>query len=430
MRHKHRSAVFLLLAASLTACVPAVRQPIPGSPSDMATPAPSAPSEPPPPLEPDEPETAREAGVRTASFSAMPGWREINVADAFAAFQKSCYAVTRRSDPSRLAISDDWLVPCEAAKQAGAAADPRRFFETNFTPVIVSGGNAFVTGYYEPEIAGCRVKSPDCAVPIYGRPDDLVKAEQPDPENPGATKPMTGRLDENGNFTLYHDRAAIDAGALAGRGLEIAYAKDYIELFFLQIQGSGRLRLPDGGVMRIGYDGQNAREYVGIGRRLRDMNALAPGEASMQGIMRWLRANPDRGRALMLENKSYIFFKELTGEGPIGAMGAPVTPEVSLAADPRFVTLGAPVFLTTRYMDESGRFQPFSKLMVAQDTGGAIKGANRFDLFWGAGERARTIAGGLSSEGTAYILLPNAAAAKLMRDMPLAALDRQGKAAL
>ena len=152
------------------------------------------------------------------------------------------------------------------------------------------------------------------------------------------------------------------------------------------------------------------------------MDALAPGEASMQGIMRWLRANPEEGRALMYENKSYIFFNELTGDGPLGAMNVAVTPEVTLAADPNFVPLGAPVFLTTYYLDENRASRPFSKLMVAQDTGGAIKGANRFDLFWGAGPRARAIAGGLSSEGTAYILVPNAAAERLRASQLLSAV--------
>ncbi len=353
-------------------------------------------------------------------FADIPGWRDADVTSALAAFRKSCRGVTRRADPSQLAISDDWLAPCDAAANA---SDARGFFEASFTPVRVAEGKAFVTGYYEPEIEGCRQPTPTCNTPIYAPPEDLVRVEQPDPENPGKTKLMKGMVDANGVYSLYHDRAAIDAGALGKRGLEIAYAKDPVELFFLQIQGSGRLRLPDGSVMRIGYADQNGREYVGIGRRLKEIDPQWTGGASMQGIMSWLRTYPDRGRALMHENKSYIFFKELTGDGPLGAMGTPVTPEVSLATDPRFVTLGAPVFLTTRYTGEDRRMHPFSKLMVAQDTGGAIKGSNRFDLFWGAGERARTIAGGLSSPGDAWILIPNAAAARLRQTMQLSALD-------
>ncbi|MHB9881026.1 murein transglycosylase A [Pacificimonas sp. ICDLI1SI03] len=408
--------VSIALALSIAACA---QRPLP--PPVAQAPPPQAPASPTPPeiaTAPDE--NALSAGYRLGSFADIPDWHATDPAPALAAFRKSCRGVTRRSDPSRLAISDDWVAPCEAAE---SAVNARSFFEASFTPVIVAGGDAFVTGYYEPEIAGCRQPTPDCNVPIYSPPEDLVRVERPDPENPGKTRLAKGMVDANGTYSLYWDRAAIDGGALAKRGLEIAYAKDEVELFFLQIQGSGRLRLPDGGIMRIGYADQNGREYVGIGRRLREMDALAPGEASMQGIMRWLRANPDRGRALMHENKSYIFFKELTGEGPIGAMGAPVTPEISLATDPRYVPLGAPVFLTTEYLDENRRMTPFSRLMVAQDTGGAIKGANRFDLFWGAGERARTIAGGLSSKGTAAILVPNAAARRLMQRMNLTQLN-------
>ena len=403
-----RSAIPLLFVTllALAACATPQRQPLPGTPADIAAPAEqdAAPS-----TEPAAPTYAREAGVRVLDFAELPGWPDADTDAALAAFQKSCPVVTRRADPSRLAISDDWLEPCAAATSAPSG---RLFFESAFTPVAVTDASAFVTGYYEPEIEGCRTPAPGCNTPIYAKPDDLVRAQQPDPKNPGETKMMTGRIGEDGEFTLYWQRADIEE-ALSGRGLEIAYAKDPVELFFLHIQGSGRLRLPDGSVMRIGYAGQNGREYVGIGRRLREMDALAPGEASMQGIMRWLRANPEDGEALMNENKSYIFFQELTGEGPLGAMNVAVTPEVSLAADPKFVPLGAPVFLTTRYIGEDGRWHDFSKLMVAQDTGGAIKGANRFDLFWGAGERARTIAGGLSSEGTAYILVPNAAVRRL-----------------
>ena len=418
-----RFPLIALAAIAVSACMTPERPAYPGSPADTA--APPAPSTPSAPDQSFEPQTAREAGVRLLTFDQLPGWQEADVDAAFTAFRRSCPRVTRRADPSRLAISDDWVEPCE---KAGFAAGARQFFEANFTPVEVAGGEAFVTGYYEPEIEGCRQRTADCNTPIYAVPEDLIRVEQPDPENPGKTITPLGRLDSNGQYQLYWDRAAIDAGALKGRGLEIAYAKDPVELFFLQIQGSGRLRLPDGSIMRIGYNGQNGREYVGIGRRLREMNALAPGEASMQGIMRWLRANPVDGKALMLENKSYIFFKELTGDGPLGALNVPVTPEVTLATDPRFVPLGAPVFLTTSYLDGTRTRVPHGKLMVAQDTGGAIKGANRFDFFWGAGERARTIAGGMAEKGQAWILVPNAAADRMRRDMLLSSLETEPSA--
>jgi membrane-bound lytic murein transglycosylase A len=276
---------------------------------------------------------------------------------------------------------------------AATPGDLPQFFRSNFELAQVGDGAAFATGYYEPEIRGCRIRQPGCEVPIYRRPPDLLDA---DPETGVRGR---GRVDEQGRYVLYHDRAAIEQGALAGRGLELAWAADPVDLFFLQIQGSGRLRLPDGSVMRIGYAAQNGREYVAIGRLMRDRNILQP-PISMQRIAEWIRANPDAGRALMRENMSYVFFQELTGPGPLGALGRPVTPRVTVAADPRFVPLGAPVLLTG--MDNRAA----DGLWVAQDTGGAIRGPNRFDTFWGAGEEAAVTAGGMQSHGRAYILLP------------------------
>ncbi|MBA3897640.1 MAG: MltA domain-containing protein [Sphingomonadaceae bacterium] len=287
---------------------------------------------------------------------------------ALAAFRLSCPALLRRTDGSGL--SADWSRVCA---EAATATDPRPFFVKRFETVRVGDGKAFVTGYYEPEIAGSRVQAPGYGVPVYARPPD-----SPDP---------------------LPDRAAIDDGALAGKGLEIAWAADPVELFFLQIQGSGRLALPDGPVMRIGYAGQNGYPYTAIGALMRERGLIVPGQLSMQSIMAWLRAHPEEGHALMRENRSYVFFRELTGDGPVGALSVAVTPRTTVAADPAFTPLGAPVFLS---LDNAGA----SGLWVAQDTGGAIKGANRFDAFWGAGNEARTIAGGLSARGQAWVLAP------------------------
>ena len=186
----------------------------------------------------------------------------------------------------------------------------------------------------------------------------------------------------------------------------MAWAADPIELFFLQVQGSGRLRLPDGSIMRIGYAGQNGRDYTGIGALMRDRGLVVPGQLSMQGIIAWLRAHPDQAPAIMDENKSWVFFRELTGPGPIGAMNAPVTPLATVAADPAFTPLGAPVWLDVDRPEATG-------LWVAQDTGGAIKGANRVDTFWGAGDEARRIAGGMSARGRALVLLPRGTLARV-----------------
>ncbi len=398
MIRRSRGALLLALASIVSACASGVSGVAPTpTPPPPVQPAPATPA---PPTSPSA--TALSTGVIAAT---LPSLDERQAQLALSAFRISCSSLVRRTDRSGLTQGADWQAACTAATtvpQGGAAA----FFRAQFTPVRIGDGSAFATGYFEPEIAGSRTAGPGYAVPVYRRPPDLVDVALGDFSADLAGKTIRGRVDQ-GKLVLYHDRAAIDDGALAGRGLEIAWAADPIELFFLQIQGSGRLRLPDGSVMRIGYDSQNGRDYVGIGRRLRDMNALAPGEATMDGIIRWLRANPEPGRALMRENKSYIFFRELTGPGPVGAMGVAVTPRATVAADPLFVPLGAPVVLTMAHTVASG-------VWVAQDTGGAIKGANRFDTFWGAGAEARQIAGGMSSRGQAVLMLPNAAAGRLL----------------
>ena len=317
---------------------------------------------------------------------------------ALDAFRRSCPALLRRQDQSRLTTAADWQPLCVEAVST-ASIDAPAFFRDRFDWARVGTGAAFATGYYEPEIRGSRVRQPGFETPIYGVPADLVRCTRPDGGQ------GRGRIDETGTCVLYFTRAEIDDGGLANRNLEIAWAADPIELFFLQIQGSGRLLMPDGSVMRIGYASQNGREYVAIGRLLRERNLLPPGRATMRDIVAWLRAYPDEGRALMRENLSYIFFKELTGPGPLGAMNVAVTPRGTVAADPKFVPLGAPVFLTVDRRETSG-------IWVAQDTGGAIKGANRFDTFWGAGAAAEATAGGMSAKGQALILLPKGTVAR------------------
>ena len=279
------------------------------------------------------------------------------------------------------------------------------FFRTRFELVEVGDGAAFTTGYYEPEIRGSRVRMPGYEVPVYAKPPELLDS------NPQTGQRGRGRVDETGLFVPYYERAEIEAGALAGRGLEIAWAADAADLFFLQIQGSGRLRLPDGNVMRIGYAGQNGREYVAIGRLLRERGLVEP-PVTMQRIREWMNANPEAGRALMRENKSYVFFRELTGPGPLGALERPVTPRVSVAADQRFVPLGAPVLLMEMSDPRA------NGLWIAQDTGGAIRGANRFDTFWGAGEEAASIAGGMQARGRAWLLLPRGTAQRVTAGAP------------
>jgi membrane-bound lytic murein transglycosylase A len=374
-------ALALSLTLVLAAC--ATRRPEP--PQLPPTPAP-APAPTPAPPTPPPPATAREAGVEVAKPEPL---NAPEATRALEAFKLSCPALVRRQDQSGLTSPADWRPVCA---EAPSVTDPASFFRDRFDWVRVGKGEAFATGYYEPEIRGSRIQQPGYDVPIYAKPDDLVRCYGP--EGTGR-----GRVDHEGYCVLYYTRAEIEDGALQGRGLEIGWAADPIELFFLQIQGSGRLLLPDGQVVRIGYADQNGREYVAVGRLLRDRGILPPGGASMDAIIAWMRSQPDGGRSLMRENPSYIFFKELTGPGPLGALNVPVAGRSSVAADPKFVPLGAPVFLSLDRREASG-------LWVAQDTGGAIKGANRFDTFWGAGEAARLTAGGMAAKGRALILLP------------------------
>jgi membrane-bound lytic murein transglycosylase A len=385
-----------LMALALGACVRLIPPGTQPGPVAIETPAPQS------------------ANAFAAGLSAGPsinslGLTPTDARGALAAFRLSCPRLLSRSDQSGLTRNADWQAPCDAAARWPDDQAPR-FFETWFETAKVGDGKAFATGYYEPAISGVRTRRAGFDVPVYGMPSDLVRAKVGDaPPTDKGTQPL-GRYDADGKFVPYHDRAAIEDGALMGRGLEIAWAADPVELFFLQVQGSGRLIAPDGSVVRIGYAGQNGLPYTGIGGVMRTRGLLGTGpglySGSMQGIMQYIRENPDDGRALMRLNQSYVFFKELTGDGPLGALNVPVRARDSVAADPMFVPLGAPVFLTLDRREANG-------LWVAQDTGGAIKGANRFDTFWGFGDEARTIAGGMSGRGDALIFLPKGTLSRL-----------------
>jgi membrane-bound lytic murein transglycosylase A len=378
-------ASFVLLAACATKPLPSPEAPPPAA----VIPPPQTVVLPPPP------KNAREAGVEVvpAAPTIYDAWAQRGLQ----AFRTSCPVLIKRRDQSGLAQGADWGPLCsEAASLAPEQATA--FFRDRFDWVRVGNGKAFATGYYEPEIQGSRTPQPGYA-PIYMVPPDLIRCTRPD----GTTG--RGRIDPTGACVPYYSRAEIESGVLANRGLEIAWAADPVDLFFVEIQGSGRVVLPDGTSIRIGYADQNGLPYTAIGKLLRDRGILPPGGANMQAIRDWIRANPDEGRELMRENASYIFFKALTGPGPLGALNVPLTPRGTVAADPNFVPLGAPVYLALDRPEAYG-------LWVAQDVGGAIKGPNRFDTFWGGGPEATQIAGGMSANGVAYVLLPKGTAAR------------------
>jgi membrane-bound lytic murein transglycosylase A len=394
---RSRRLAALSLAILLGACV----RLIPATGAPIATPR--------PPVTPSAPvASALFAGVAAGPKIASMSFVQKDAAAALGSFRESCPRLLARNDNSGLTRNADWKGPCEAAARWPDGEAPR-FFQTWFEAVRIGDGQAHVTGYYEPSILGVRTRRMGFDVPVYAAPPDLVRARSGDaPPNEEGRQPL-GRYTGDGKFVPYYERGEIYDGALAGKGLEIAWAADTVEMFFLQIQGSGRLIAPDGAVVRIGYAGQNGQDYTGIGRLMQERGLVGPGTAyatSMQGLMKYLRDNPEDGKAIMRANKSFVFFRELSGDAPLGALSVPVRAESSVAVDPAFVPLGAPVFLKLDRAEANG-------LWIAQDTGGAIRGPNRFDSFWGTGEQARTIAGGMSGRGEALILLPKGALARI-----------------
>lgn len=347
-------------------------------------------------------------------FADLPGWSGDDLGAALPALVRSCARLAGRGEGASLGagwvggMAADWRAPCAAIGGAGPGA-ARGLLETWFVPFAMAtpkGETGLITGYYEAELNGALFPGGDFTAPIYARPDDLVTVDLGAfaPELKGQN--IVGKLD-GGRLNPYPARADIDAGLLSGRGMELLWAEDPVDVFFLHIQGSGKVRFPDGGERRIGYAMSNGRAFTGIGRLLLDAGKIPRSQASMQGIRAWLRANPREGRAFMERNARYIFFRWIDGPGPIGAQGVALTAGRSIAVDPRFVPYGMPVFLDTTWPGED---RPLRRLMVAQDTGAAIKGPLRADFFWGTGEAALDFAGGMKQRGRFYILVPKAVA--------------------
>lgn len=338
--------------------------------------------------------------LKPISFAEIEGWAGDDHEAALAALLTSC---RKRSagDPA-----------CKEALGLGEKVSrdvARRFFETHYVPHRVEGvPPGLVTGYYEPEVSGSRERSGRFQVPVYGRPDDIVQVK-PDLLRALYNDRLSVMRKDGEQLVPYYARAEIEAGALEGRGLELLYLDDPVELFFMQIQGSGRVRLLDGSWVRLGYAAKNGHSYTSIGRLLAERGERPPQGLTMEGLKSWLRADPARGRALMHENKSYVFFRELSqaeaGKGPVGAQGVPLTPGRSLAVDAAYHSLGTPIFVTAPDLAVGGA--PFRRLMIAQDVGSAIKGPQRGDIFFGTGEAAGAIAGTTKEAARFYILLPN-----------------------
>ncbi len=350
-------------------------------------------------------------------FDDLESWDGENFASVLPPLIRSCDAIEKKPDDApfgsdeRMGTVADWKTICKDARiiRPGNQIEAKYFFESRFVAYTVGDRNApegMFTGYYEPELQGRWAPEAEYQIPIYSRPHDLVSIDLGQHRAELAGTQLAGRVIDN-KLVPYFSRAEIMAGALRGRELEIMWVADPVDAFFLHIQGSGRVRLADGSTVRVGYAGRNGRRYTSIGRELVAMGAMRLEDVTAPSIRDWLRAHPAAGTQVMNRNESYVFFRVVEGEGPLGAQGVPLTPGRSLAIDRAFLPLGAPVWLdTTDPLTDGG---PLRRLLITQDTGSAIKGPVRGDVFWGFGETAARRAGLMKQEGRYYILLPKAA---------------------
>jgi membrane-bound lytic murein transglycosylase A len=337
-----------------------------------------------------------------SKWEMLPDWLKQDLSASWPALQQSCHA---------LKFKPVWMPICAAAAKVaeGDTAAQRAFYQTWFTPYQVFNPDGtdtgLITGYYEPLLLGSRTRSKRFAYPIYGPPDDMLEVDMSELYPQFRGQSVRGRL-VGKRVVPYFNRAEINAGqAQALQGREMFWVENPVELYFLQIQGSGRIELEDGTRVKIGYAEQNGHSYASIGKKLVDMGELKLEEASMQGIKNWAEKNPERLFVLLGHNPSYVFFRELpdTLSAPLGALGVPLTNEYSVAVDQRTIPLGVPVFLSTTHPNST---EPLNRLMFAQDTGGAIKGAVRADFFWGFGEYAAVRAGSMKQSGRMWVLFP------------------------
>jgi len=360
------------------------REPVPAPPATPAT----------PPLSPHN-------NLRRVEWSELSSWGEDSAVEAFSAFLRSCFAL--KTKPEWQSVCADAI-----AVPAGDESTLKQFFRTSFTPYAVVNADGTtegtVTGYYEPLLRGSRRPSAQYRFPVYGVPDDLLTVDFGELYPELKNMRLRGRIDGK-RVVPYYSRAEIQSGkGVSGR--EMVWVEDAVDLFFLQIQGSGKVMLDSGELIRLSFAEQNGHPYRSVGRLLVERGELTLDQASMQGIRAWGNRNPEKLPELLNSNASYVFFREQPGDspGPIGSLGVPLTAGRSIAVDARVVPLGAPVFLSTTLPNST---QPLNRLMAAQDTGGAIRGAVRADFFWGSGDEAAALAGRMRQSGKLWVLLPN-----------------------
>jgi membrane-bound lytic murein transglycosylase A len=364
---------------------------------------------------------------RAVGFGALPGWQQDDAAAALAAFQRSCVRLKAMAPGAAIGPygkAADWQSACVAANTQNPAsqdaAGARSFFEANFVPVQVRAGrnpDGLFTGYYEPELKGARLRTGEFQTPLLARPPDLVSVDLGQFRPTWRGQRVAGKVSD-GKLVPYADRRQIESEFASASPLRkpLLFVDDPVDAFFMEIQGSGRIRFADGSVTRLTFDGQNGFPYTAIGKVLITRGALPKERATMQGIRSWLAQNPGEAVGVMNENASYIFFREAPiadpALGPPGAETVPLTPGRSLAVDLAIHGMGMPVYVATE--PPAPGAPPFTHLMIAQDTGGAIVGAVRGDVFFGSGPQAGEQAGGMKAKGQMFVLLPSSVADSLL----------------
>ncbi len=365
-----------------------------------------------------------DAQIEPLRWSDLDGWDGDRQARAFAAFRASCEGVLKRRDlVAAMGVVEAALVGvCRAARRQRPASDglasdgaARAFFETHFRPARIArlGETAgFLTGYYEPVAEGSLTPSDVFKYPLYRRPPDLVTGARHRPGRKAGGRAAAWRKDADGARLPYYDRAAIEDGALAGKGLEICWLKSPVDAFFIQIQGSARIRLQDGRLLRVNYDAHNGQPYTPVGRVLIERNLVPREEMSMHRIRQWMDAFPEQAKEVRRQNRSFVFFrvKRLAEtDEAIGGQGVSLTPRRSIAVDAKLHVYGTPFWIEAELpLDADGSLRPWRRLTVAQDTGSAILGPARADIYFGAGEEAGRIAGRIRHPGRFVVLLPRA----------------------
>lgn len=349
-------------------------------------------------------------------FSALPGWDGDDHLAAFKAFVRSAPALGRapgaaagKTQVAGVALVAAAKRATETAANISTAADARTFFEQNFVAhrVVHNGAEGLLTGYYEPVLAGSRTRDDIFHIPVYNRPPDLVNLVREEERGALADGLTHARKTADG-VTPYATRAEIEDGALEGQALELVWLSDPVDTFFMHVQGSGRIRLPDGTTIRITYAGKNGHPYTSIGRVLIDAGHFAPEDMTLAALKSWLAADPACGRKVMQENRSFVFFRELSDEteGPLGALEIPLSDGRSLAVDTGFHAIGTPVYVSAPTLTPWTAATGFARLMIAQDVGSAIRGPERGDIYFGSGDEAGRLAGGTKHPGRFFVLLP------------------------